>query len=126
MSEIEKHHWHALIVDDNWLIRDISSHTLKHIGYHVSEARNGQEALDLLADQPFDLLILDLLMPLVDGSTVLNRLRNNPNRHAMHIIILTANPLLATDQIRRDVDAVMLKPLNIREFADMARRYQAN
>lgn len=126
MSAAKKHDLHALIVDDNWFVRDISSHTLKYVGYHVSEAQNGQEALSLLSRQTFDLLILDLSMPLVDGSTLLNRLRSNPTHRAMHVIILTANPLMATEQIRQDVDAIMLKPINIREFADMARRYQAS
>jgi CheY-like chemotaxis protein len=120
----EKRDWQALIVDDNWFVRDVSALTLRQVGYQVSEAANGEEALLMLASQNFDLLILDLWMPKVDGLAVLDRMQKHPNRDRMRILVLTANPHLATPQVVTAADHVMIKPLDIHEMARFARRAQ--
>ena len=56
-----------LIVDDNPEIREIIQILLSGEGYHVHEAANGQQALTLLKQMPFDLIILDIMMPGMNG-----------------------------------------------------------
>src|SRR5437016_6344548 len=79
----------ALIVDDNLYNREICRIILKHAGYEVAEAENGEEALQILDQQQFDLLILDLLMPVTDGSTVFQEVYQDERHTNMAIIIAT-------------------------------------
>jgi CheY-like chemotaxis protein len=60
-----------LVVDDEPQIRDILRKKLEQSGYHVSEAVNGQEAIDMLEESQFDLVLADILMPEKDGLEVI-------------------------------------------------------
>lgn len=66
-----------LIVDDASLVRLYYRETLAAAGFHVAEALNGLEALEQLLAAPFDLLIVDVNMPQMDGLTFLRALRDN-------------------------------------------------
>lgn len=112
----------ALIVDDNFYNRDLCVIALTHVGYKVTEAENGEEALKLLEANAYDLLILDLSMPVLSGVEVIRRLRAmNSNPH-MSIVVMTANPHMVTNEVELHADFVMNKPMNIQEFAQLARR----
>jgi DNA-binding response OmpR family regulator len=76
-----------LLVDDEEAIQKLLRFPLEKEGYHVVQARDGQEALDVFAREPFDLVILDLMLPKVDGMEVCRRLRANST---VPIIMLTA------------------------------------
>lgn len=79
--------YNILVVDDEPLLRTLLSRGLGSQGYSVTEAEHGQAALDACADQPFDLVLLDVSMPVMDGFTACRELRN---RFAgMPIIMLT-------------------------------------
>lgn len=112
----------ALIVDDNWFNRDLSILALKHVGFEVTEAQNGKEALGLLGQQEFDLMILDLAMPEMDGTSLIRRIRHDGIAANMPIVVMTANPHMATDELADQVDFVMYKPINVTEFAQLVRR----
>jgi adenylate cyclase len=111
----------ALIVDDNYYNRDLCALALKHIGYDVLEAHNGVEALSILADRTFDLLVVDLQMPEMDGATVIRQIRKQSLHHNMTVIVITANYHMATDEVDLSADYVMYKPIDIDEFAQFAR-----
>ncbi len=64
-----------LIVDDDAHIRDVVRFALSKAGYQTIEAENGQQALDLAESANPDLMILDILMPELDGTEVCRRLR---------------------------------------------------
>ena len=66
----------VLVVEDEELIAKPLSMKLKLSGFGVKNAYNGEEALDILAKEKFDLIILDLMMPKVDGFGVLTELKN--------------------------------------------------
>lgn len=112
----------ALIVDDNWFNRDICRIALSSVGYQLTEADNGAAALNLLAERTFDLMVLDLDMPVVGGLTVLNRVRAESRHSKMRVIILTAHSHMATEDVDTEADFVMHKPINIVEFAAFADR----
>lgn len=64
----------VLVVDDEPDARDLLAYSLGST-YTVETASNGEEALALLLDQPFDAVLLDVMMPIMDGSTLIGRLR---------------------------------------------------
>lgn len=115
----------ALVVDDNFYNRDLCNLALKHIGYEVVEAEDGVQALDRLSEKPFDLLVLDLEMPRMDGSGVLQRLAAQV-RAKLSIIVMTANPHMVTDEISSHADFVIIKPIDVAAFTQLAQRLQAS
>jgi CheY-like chemotaxis protein len=110
----------ALIVDDNYFNRDLCALALEHVGYRVSHAENGREAIDALQKDKFDLLILDLAMPELDGMGVIREIREKKIQPTMSIIVMTANAHMATNEV--DVDFVVYKPIDVNEFSRLAQR----
>ena len=117
---IEQHT--ALIVDDNFYNRHIFHIALESVGYAVTEMEDGLQGTALLRDQTFHLLVLDLQMPTMDGRAVLRHVRGQPLHENMHIIVVTANAHMATDDIDLMADYVMFKPIDVVEFSEFARR----
>ena len=113
----------ALIVDDNYYNRDLSAIALKHSGYTVDEANNGLEALSLLQQRRFDLLILDLAMPEMNGTELLRQLSAHNLMQNMCVVVMTANPHMALgDVVDEYADYVLFKPIDIMEFTRFAKR----
>jgi CheY-like chemotaxis protein len=115
----------ALVVDDNYFNRDLCTLALEHVGYQVVEAEDGIEALSILAKQTFDLLVVDLAMPQMDGATVIRKMRQQEIHNKMIVIVITANHHMATDEVDLSADYVMYKPIDIEEFALFAQRLVA-
>jgi DNA-binding response OmpR family regulator len=104
-----------LLVDDEQSIQTLLSYPLRKDGYEVVQATDGREALDRFAEQPFDLVVLDVMLPQLDGLEVCRRLRA---RSAVPIIMLTAK----SEEIDKVVglelgaDDYITKPFSMREF----------
>ncbi len=79
-----------LIVDDNETNRDILATRLGSHGYELSQAANGELALEAVAALKPDLILLDVMMPKIDGLAVCRRLKNDPTLPFMPIILVTA------------------------------------
>src|SRR3954454_19490280 len=79
-----------LIVDDNETNRDILAARLATHGYDLSHAGDGEEALEAVKAQQPDLVLLDVMMPKLDGFEVCRRLKNDPTLPFMPIILVTA------------------------------------
>ncbi len=105
-----------LLVDDEQSIQALLSYPLRKEGYDVVQATDGRQALDRFDEQPFDLVVLDLMLPKVDGLEVCRQLRS---RSAVPIIMLTAK----SEEIDKVVglelgaDDYITKPFSMREFA---------
>ncbi|PKI18055.1 response regulator [Colwellia sp. 12G3] len=80
-----------LVVDDNPTNLDLLSRRLKRQGYHPITVDSGQAALDYLADNIVDLVLLDLVMPQMSGTEVLTIIRHNPKLRNLPVIILSAH-----------------------------------
>jgi DNA-binding response OmpR family regulator len=94
-----------LVVDDAPICREPIAASLRLAGFKTLAAGNGQEALDLIARSPVDLVLLDVAMPVMDGLTVLRKIRENPKHANLPIIMLT----VAADQSFR-INAAPLRP----------------
>jgi adenylate cyclase len=79
-----------LIVDDNRMNRMKLSHSVEQQGYIVRLAENGQEALGLLRDEEFDVVLLDIIMPEMDGYQVLERIKGDPDLRDIPVIVISA------------------------------------
>ena len=79
-----------LIVDDEAPIRALMRATLTMAGHQVTEAGGGEEALEKIKKQNFDLVVLDIMMPVTDGYEVLERIKAMPSRANLPVIVVTA------------------------------------
>jgi len=79
-----------LVVDDEEVIRKFLRIQLAKLGYEVKEAADGEQALEKLGKDDFDLLICDILMPKKNGWEVRREVRSNPGMKDIPIIVLTA------------------------------------
>jgi class 3 adenylate cyclase/CheY-like chemotaxis protein len=82
---------HVLVVDDDPTSRDLLARLLVRLGCRVTQAEDGHAALHLAATGAVDLVLLDLLMPGLDGHEVCRRLRANPATCALPVVLLTAS-----------------------------------
>ncbi len=91
-----------LVVDDNEMNRDMLVRRLSRRGYTVVTAVDGQDALERIAEQPFDVIVLDITMPRVDGMEVLSRVRETTAAADLPIIMATAKS--ATEDVVRALE----------------------
>ena len=103
-----------LVVDDNAAIRDLAARRLTREGHAVTTCESGVAALERAARQPFDLMLLDLMMPGLNGLEVLARLRANPATAALPVIVVSALDEVETAVrcIEAGADDFLSKPLN--------------
>jgi DNA-binding response OmpR family regulator len=104
-----------LLVDDEQSIQTLLSYPLRKDGYHVTGAHDGSEALERFDEARFDLVILDLMLPKLDGVEVCRQLRS---RSQVPIIMLTAKGS-ETDKVAGlevGADDYITKPFSMREF----------
>ncbi len=115
----------VLIVDDEENVRDLTRRTLEAEGLRVREAANGQEALEEIRRRPPGLIILDLMMPVMDGFEFLRQLREDEDISDLPVIVVTAKDLTEDDRTRLEglVTQVLQKGGFRREdFLDRIRR----
>jgi PAS domain S-box-containing protein len=91
-------HWSVLLVEDDADTRAMMVRVLDKAGWQVSEAANGREALDLMAQAQPGLVLLDLLMPVMDGFEFLDEMRQNEDWRDIPVIVLTAKDLTEEDR----------------------------
>jgi CheY-like chemotaxis protein len=115
----------AFVVDDNFFNRDLCRMALEHVGYEVHEADDGRNALSVLAQRSFDLLVLDLAMPDVDGLSVIRGVIDQPQHKKMSILVITAHSHMTSNIIDIGADYVLYKPFDIEAFAQLAERLKA-
>ncbi|MDQ4006458.1 MAG: response regulator [Actinomycetota bacterium] len=79
-----------LVVDDDAVVRSMLSRLLEQRDHDVTTAKDGREALDLLRTETFDVVLLDVLMPLVDGFQVLEQMKGDPKLRHIPVVMVTA------------------------------------
>jgi class 3 adenylate cyclase len=103
-----------LIVDDNKMNRLLLARSLEHQGHRVVHADSGRLALELLRSLPFDLVLLDVLMPEMDGYQVLEQMRGDPHLKELPVIMVSAVDELdsVVKCIELGADDYLTKPIN--------------
>ncbi len=109
-----------LLVDDEDAVQKLLAYPLEREGFRVVSARNGREALDVFAAESPDLVVLDIMLPQLDGLEVCKRLRA---RSTVPIIMLTArdDELDKVVGLELGADDYITKPFSIREFRSRIR-----
>jgi phosphoserine phosphatase RsbU/P len=105
---------HILLVDDNELNRDMLARRVRQQGYTFDLAENGREALEKMSATPYDLILLDIMMPEVDGYTVLQQAKSSEAlRHIPIIMISAIDEIENTARcIEMGADDYLTKPFN--------------
>ena len=113
-----------LLAEDEEHIAKLICFKLTKEGWNVTLARNGQEALDRLADKPWRLLILDVMMPLKTGWEVLQALRADPRFAGLPVLVLTAKGFQKdlTDAAAFGATAYLKKPFDPNDLAATVKR----
>jgi DNA-binding response OmpR family regulator len=106
----------VLIVEDQPVVSSYVKRALEEQGYAVDLANNGREALDWAAVVAFDLIVLDIMLPEIDGLTVCRQLRNRGNTAA--ILMLTARDTVDDRVVGLDAgaDDYLVKPFELKEL----------
>lgn len=109
------HKYHLLVVDDNEMNRDLMSLQLRKHGYQVSVASSGFQALELLETEYYDLILLDIMMPGMNGLDMLAEVRKKHSMLSLPVIMVTADDLEESiiDALKRGANDYLVKPLNL-------------
>lgn len=113
-----------LTVDDSPSMRAMISFTLTELGYDTTEAVDGQDALDIVAEQPFDLIISDVNMPRMDGIAFVGNARKIPHHQFTPILMLTTE---AGNELKAQGKAAgatgwIVKPFDPQKLIDVVAR----
>jgi CheY-like chemotaxis protein len=107
-----------LIVEDDSSSRFIYQQVLT--GFQIVEATDGAQAIELLRDNAFDLVILDMLLPRVQGTAVLDFLYRHPHAEKTRVIVITAHTGFGQLSLRGG-DLLLIKPVIPRQIRDAVR-----
>ncbi|SPD73624.1 Response regulator receiver domain protein [uncultured Desulfobacterium sp.] len=115
-----------LVVDDESSIRCLLSDVLSDRGFEVTQASDGQESLDQMEKNDFDLVITDIQMPRLDGISMLMKMDAAGRKEK--VIVMTANPFeqRLSDNRPARVITRLLKPFQIKSFLDIVIAATAN
>ena len=105
----------VLVVDDEFGITEVLDALLTDAGHHVRRAINGRQAMELVHEQRPDLVLLDMMMPIMDGPTTLKAIRSDPQSASVPVILMSSLP---PEKVIKMVDdgfeSVLTKPFRAR------------
>lgn len=107
-----------LLVEDDVYLSDIMQRALKSFNYDVVVAENGQEAIDAAISDPPDLILMDLMLPALDGFEAVHRIRENSRTTSIPIIAITAqlDPGNRDKCLAAGFDDLIVKPFPLRDL----------
>ena len=107
-----------LIVEDDFFLAQTLRDRFEFIGYKTAIAENGEAALAYLASSPADLILMDVLMPGMDGLTATRQIKANPRWKKIPVIVLTAKARPEDERESRaaGADDYMAKPFNVHDL----------
>jgi len=101
-----------LIVDDEFGLAEVVAEMLGERGFATALAINGQLALERIREQSFDLVLMDCMMPILDGAGVMRALRADPATANLPVILMTALPHILAPDVEAAACAVLRKPFS--------------
>ena len=112
----------VLLVDDDPEILEATGQVLREWGYAVDEARDGATALSLARGAPPDLMMVDLMMPVMDGAALIERLREEKVAPGVPLVVFSADRDTREKAQRLAADASLRKPFELQELQDVMER----
>src|SRR6266850_1135649 len=112
----------VLLVDDDPEILEATGQVLREWGYAVDEARDGQTALSLARNARPDLMLVDLMMPVMDGWTLIQRLRDEKVAPGVPVVVFSADRDTREKARHLDARAALRKPFELEELQDVVER----
>ena len=101
-----------LVVEDAVVHQKLASNLLARQGHSVTVTENGQQALDVLESQPFDLVLMDVEMPVMDGLTATDAIRRRESERGGHLAIVAVTSSSGPEEcLAAGMDAFISKPL---------------
>jgi CheY-like chemotaxis protein len=124
----ETHSLQILLAEDHPVNQQLATSLLTRWGHQVTVADNGQIALDLLAKQRFDLVLMDMMMPVLDGLQTTMRFRAMEQGRRTPVIAMTAKAMQEDREqcLSAGMDDYISKPIDVAEFQRMVQRYVPN
>ncbi len=110
-----------LIVDDEAAILEALQDVLSLEGYEVVTAYNGAEGLRRVHEAQPDLVLLDLMMPVMDGREMLRRLREDPTLDGLPVVVMSAGRI--SEDERRAASATLAKPFELEALLETLQRH---
>ncbi len=111
-----------LLVDDDPEILEATGQILREWGYAVDEARDGATALSLARGTRPDLMLVDLMMPVMDGSALIQRMREEKVAGGVPLVIFSADRDAREKAKKLDAAAALRKPFHLQELQDVVER----
>jgi two-component system cell cycle response regulator DivK len=119
----------VLIAEDSSVILNLTKKILVQQQYDISAAKNGQEVLDKLENEDFDLILMDINIPIIDGMECSKRIRglSNSKKAATPIFAITGNAknYSAEDFAAVGINEYLQKPINFDQLVELAEKYMA-
>jgi CheY-like chemotaxis protein len=112
----------VLIVDDNEAFRRLNAEFLKMDGHQVLMARSGRETVDLVRQERPDIVLLDIMMPGIDGYEVCRQIKNDPDIQDTMVVMVTALPESERfKSYQAGADGYVTKPISPRDMRAMVK-----
>lgn len=115
----------VLVVDDDRDIRETIAEVLEEHGFTVCTATNGQDGLDKVRTARPDLVLLDLMMPVLDGAGFCTAIRSDPLLADLPIVVISAYHDVETLAREMQVSGVLAKPLELERLVAAVHRHSA-
>lgn len=115
-----------IVAEDSSVIQNLTKKILTQMNYEIVSVKNGQQVIDLLEEKPYDLILLDIHMPIMDGMECATLIRNmSGETKNIPIIAITGN---ANNYSMKDFESVGIndflpKPLNYDNLVEMVKKY---
>ncbi len=119
----------VLVAEDSSVIQNLTKKILEFQNYQLFSVKNGQEVLDLMEEQDFDVILMDINMPKMDGMECSRKIRamDDKKKANIPIIAITGNaPNYSMDDFKKaGIDHFLQKPLNFDELVDKVKEVTA-
>jgi len=118
---MENQNLEILIVDDDIDTARLMIHIMEISGFRAKSANSGKQAISMLEQNSFDIMLLDVIMPHVDGIEVCQQIKNNPKTASTFVVLMTA---LSDNETKKAIkeagaDEILIKPFCIDQFIEI-------
>jgi CheY-like chemotaxis protein len=104
----------VLIAEDSSVIQNLARKILEFQNFNITVVKNGEQVIQLLEKEPFDVVLLDINMPVMDGIECVKAIRTNESTAKLPVVAITGNARNFTEEEYKEIgfNEVLMKPLN--------------